>query len=223
MQAVVERPDLYEITINGNIIKPSPGKWWLDREAGVLPIGKYVKQGTNVLTLKLSPMKIMAEIEPVYIRGVFDVAPVAKGWEIRQPSGIFAKGSWKEQGRPFYSGAAVYTKKYNIEDADGRYILQAEEWKGTLAVAFVNGKEAGIIAFEPYTLDVSGLLKNGVNEVGLKVIGSNKNLLGPFHNNPSPGLTSPWHFRNVRTYPSGSDYKQLDYGLMEDFILKKAE
>ncbi|MDR1676090.1 MAG: hypothetical protein LBR86_06455, partial [Tannerella sp.] len=61
------------------------------------------------------------------------------------------------------------------------------------------------------------------NTVTVKVIGSNKNLLGPFHNNPAPGIVGPWYFRNVKTYPPGKDYQQLDYGLMSDFVLKKAE
>jgi hypothetical protein len=55
----------------------------------------------------------------------------------------------------------------------------------------------------------------------VKVVGSNKNLLGPFHNNYAPGLVSPRHFRNVKAYPAGSDYQQLDYGLMDDFWLEE--
>ena len=54
----------------------------------------------------------------------------------------------------------------------------------------------------------------------VKVVGSNKNLLGPFHNNHRPGLVSPGHFRNVKNYPAGNDYLQLDYGLMDDFVLE---
>jgi hypothetical protein len=59
--------------------------------------------------------------------------------------------------------------------------------------------------------------------VDVTVIGSNKNLLGPFHNRPAPGLVSPWHFRGVKSYLSGSEYHQLDYGLTDDFWLEKAD
>ncbi len=51
------------------------------------------------------------------------------------------------------------------------------------------------------------------------MIGSLKNLMGPHFNNPRPGLVSPGHFRNVKSYPSGKDYQLLDYGLMEEFQL----
>jgi hypothetical protein len=80
-----------------------------------------------------------------------------------------------------------------------------------------------MIGFEPYPLDVSALIRKGANTVEVKVVGSNKNLLGPFHNSPRPGLVSPWHFRNVRAYPAGSSYEQLDYGLMDDFRLEEAK
>ncbi|MDR1454576.1 MAG: hypothetical protein LBJ01_02890 [Tannerella sp.] len=223
LQAVVERPGLYEISINGHVVAPLSGSWWLDRETGVCPVGEYVKQGENVLSLKLPAMKLLAEIEPVYIRGKFCVTPAAKGWEIAAPAGTLAAGSWKAQGWPFYPNAMLYTKTYRIADPSGRYAVQADDWKGTVAEVSVNGKAAGLIAWDPWTVDVSGLLDEGENTVTVKVVGSNKNLLGPFHNSPAPGLVSPWHFRNVKAYPPGKDYQQLDYGLMKDFVLKKAE
>ena len=223
LEAVIERPHFYRITVNGHAVTPEAGAWWLDRETGVCRIGQYVKPGENVLTLSLSPMKILAEIEPIYIRGNFRVLPVAGGWELAAPTETFATGSWKAQGWPFYSGAVTYTKRYNLAEVSGRYMVQADGWNGTVATVSVNGKDAGILAFEPYSVDVSGLLKQGDNTVVLKVIGSNKNLLGPFHNDPKPGVVSPWHFRNVKTRPSGQDYQQLDYGLMTDFALKKAK
>ncbi|MDR3246941.1 MAG: hypothetical protein LBT50_11005, partial [Prevotellaceae bacterium] len=93
----------------------------------------------------------------------------------------------------------------------------------TVSEVKVNGKSAGIIAFAPYAVDVSGLIQKGDNVIEVKIVGSNKNLLGPFHRNPGPGLVSPWHFRGVTSYPSGNEYQQLDYGLMDDFVLEKNE
>ncbi|MDR2425378.1 MAG: hypothetical protein LBD59_11775 [Prevotellaceae bacterium] len=219
MQAVVENAELYEITLNGKPVKPS-GAWWLDRQMGVCPIGKQVQKGENLLVLKLSPMKVHAEIEPVYIRGKFSVTPAAKGWTLNPPQTTLAIGSWKEQGMPFYAGTVTYSKRYDIADPSKRHFVCLDQWTGTVAEVTVNGKSAGTIAFEPYIADVSKLLQKGENTIVVKVVGSNKNLLGPFHNNPAPGITGPWHFRNVKVYPSGKDYQQLDYGLMNDFSVK---
>ncbi|MDR3262151.1 MAG: hypothetical protein LBT78_10020 [Tannerella sp.] len=223
LKAVIERPYLYEISINGHLVVPEPGVWWLERETGVCRIGDYVRKGENTLSLKVSPMKILAEIEPVYILGDFRVTPAAKGWEITPPAETFTFGSWKAQGWPFYPGTVSYQKTYSIAEVQSGYRVVLDEWNGTVSQVTVNGQPAGIICSEPYSVDVSGWIQAGENTVEVKVVGSNKNLLGPFHNNPSPGLVSPWHFRNVKTYPSGSEYQQLDYGLMTDFALKAAK
>jgi hypothetical protein len=223
IKAVIERPDLYEISVNGYRVTAEAGQWWLDREMGVCRIGDYVKKGENTLTLKLSPMKIMAEIEPVYIRGNFRVEPAAKGWNIASPAASFALGSWKAQGGPFYPGIVSYRKTYHVAELKSGYRVVLGEWNGTVSEVKVNGQSAGIIYVEPYAVDVTGLIRAGENTIEVRVAGSNKNLLGPFHNHPSPGLVSPWHFRNVKTYPSGSEYEQFDYGLMDDFALQAAE
>ena len=223
MQAVVERPYLYKVTLNGQEIKPEAGKWFLDRDLGVFSIGKVVKKGANELAIELSPMKIHAEIEPAYILGNFTIEPANKGFTINPPVKAFALISWKLQGWPFYPGAVSYTKIFDIPNPSGDYRVSLRNWTGTVAAVTVNGEQAGTIGFEPYRIDVSKFIKPGANTVEVKVVGSNKNLLGPFHNNPKPGLVSPWHFRFIKTYPAGDDYQQLDYGLMDDFRLEKSD
>ncbi|MDR2653377.1 MAG: hypothetical protein LBC68_13910, partial [Prevotellaceae bacterium] len=220
MQAVIERPWLYKVSLNGKEIHPTQNRW-LDREMRLFDISKEVRTGENSLAIELPKMKILAEIEPVYILGNFIVQPVAKGWELKPPVKEFSTGSWKNQGWAFYSQQVSYRKTFEIDDPGKHYRVRLGTWIGTVAEVSVNGKSAGIIGFEPYSVDVSGLIQNGKNTVELIVTGSNKNLLGPFHNNPSPGLVSPWHFRGVKKYPSGNDYQLIDYGLMDDFWLER--
>ena len=223
MLAAVERPHLYKITLNGQEIKSTPEKWFLDRDIGILPIGNMVKKGVNELVLTLSPMKIHAELEQVFILGDFTIHPASKGFTIHRPVTDFTCGSWKAQGWPFYNGAVSYVKTFEFTHPPASCLIKLGEWAGTVAAVAINGQDAGFIGFEPYTLDVSKFIKQGVNTVEVKVIGSNKNLLGPFHNNRRPGLVSPWDFRNVRIYPSGYEYQQLDYGLMGDFWLERGD
>jgi hypothetical protein len=222
MQAAVERPWLYRVSLNGREIQPSKNSW-LDREIRLFDIEKAVLTGENSLTLELSPMKIFAEIEPVYILGNFTVHPVAKGWELKSPAEEFSTGSWKSQGWAFYSRQVSYRKTFEIDNPQTHYLVSLGNWAGTVAEVTVNGKQAGIIGFEPYSVDVSGLIEKGSNTVEVIITGSNKNLLGPFHGNPAPGAVSPWHFRGVKSYPSGSSYQQLDYGLMDDFWLEEGK
>jgi len=219
LKAVIERPYLGTVSVNGTEVKPDEGKWWLDRKFGVFDISNLVKKGDNEISFKVAPMKVHAEIEPVYITGDFSVESAVKGWELKAPIKTLAAGSWKEQGMPFYSWGVTYTREFNIENPEGHYLVSLENWKGTIAEVMVNGKPATLIAFPPYQSDVTDLIKPGINEIDVKVIGSLKNLLGPHFNNPAPGLVGPWHFRNVKVYPGGKEYQLLDYGLMGDFQL----
>ena len=221
IQAVVERATLYRVALNGKEITPEPDKWFIDRDFNVFAIGAAVKKGVNELTLELSPMKIHAELEAIFILGNFTVQPATKGFIITPPASTFSVGSWKAQGWPFYNGIVSYTKTFDVANPSGHYKVSFDKWTGTVAEVIVNGQQAGIIGFEPYSADVSKFIKQGANTVVVKIVGSNKNLLGPFHNYPRPGLVAPGHFRNVKFYPAGADYQQLDYGLMSDFKLEE--
>jgi hypothetical protein len=219
IRAVVERPGLWTVTVNDIAVKPENAKWWLDREFGVFNIGPVIKTGDNKITLKTSPMKINAEVEPVYILGNISVEPAKKGWVIEAPPPAIKAGSWKTQGLPFYSWGISYSEEFNVENPEGKWEVVPGKWYGTMAEVSVNGEKAPILAFPPYHSDVTGLIKPGINTIDVKVIGSLKNLLGPHHNNPRPGFVSPWIWRNVKVYPSGEEYQMLDYGLFEEFTL----
>ena len=219
IKLVSERPELFTVKINGHIVEALPGEWWLDRSFGVYPIGGQVKKGSNTVELSISPMRIFAEIEPVYITGNFSVVPEQEGWSIGAPQESFTLGSWKDQKQPFYSWDMSYSKTYTLDDLTGRYAVKLNKWNGTVAEVYVNGQKAGIIAFDPWQLDVTPYLKEGGNTIDVRVIGSLKNLLGPHYRNPAPGLASPWHWKNVDKPIPGKEYQMMDYGLMEDFEL----
>jgi len=218
-RAVVEQPELWHsVSINGTKVKALKGKWWLDRSFGVFEIGKYLKPGKNSLSLSVSPMRVYAEIEPVYILGDFNLVPATKGWKITVPEKL-AFGPWNKQGLPLYGQGIKYTKEFQIQTPGKEYVVKLKKWNGTVAAIKVNNVLAGIISSEPSELKISPYLKMGVNSIEVEVIGSLKNLLGPHHNKPLPGLVDPGKWYNVKAYPSGSEYQTYNYGLDEDFDL----
>lgn len=219
MRLVGERPELFTVRINGTEVKATPGQWWLDKSFGVYPIGTFVKKGKNTVELSIAPMSLYAEAEPVYLIGDFAVMAENKGWSVSAPATALTLGSWKEQTLPFYSWDVKYSKSYDITDLSGTYLLQLGQWNGTVAEVHVNGTKAGIIGYDPYQLNITSYLRQGKNDVEVKVIGSLKNLLGPHYRNPAPGLVTPRHWTNVREQIPGADYQMTDYGLMEDFTL----
>lgn len=219
MKLVVERPGLFNVKINGKAIRAIPGEWWLDKSFGVYAIGQQIVKGKNNVELSVSPMNIMAEIEPVYITGDFAVTPENTGWSISAPVKEFTLGSWKEQKQPFYSWGMKYGKSYDLNNISGNYVVELGDWNGTVAEVYVNNTKAGWIGYDPFRLDITKFVKEGKNEIDIVVIGSLKNLLGPHYHNPAPGLASPWHWRNVAEKIPGNEYQLTDYGLTEDFNL----
>ena len=216
-KAVVERPGLWHVLINDKPVFPITGKWWLDREFKVFEIWRYLKVGQNKVALVADKMTVHSEIEPVYILGNFSLAPAEKGWLIQPPVPL-SIGSWKEQGIPMYGQEVSYTKKITVPvKSKEQYQVQLGKWEGTVAAVFVNNQLAGVIGYPPYNCNITSFLKPGNNTVEVRVVGSLKNLLGPHHNNPKPGLASPWHWRNIKGYPSGKDYNIYNYGLFEDY------
>lgn len=219
LKAVIERAELYTITINGKEISNRSEEWWIDTDFRVLPIGNYVCVGKNSLTISVKPMKLDAEPAPIYLLGDFSLRSANQGWNISSPKPTMELGSWRSQGWPFYAHEMIYTQTFNISTPEPYYEIQLQKWNGTVAEVIVNGNPAGIVAFKPYNLDVSQWIHAGDNRIEVKVVGSNKNLFGPFHNESSIGFVTPNLYKGTTEWPSGKNYLQLDYGLYEPFVL----
>lgn len=207
------------VEVNGRLVKPVPGRWWVDRSFLVYPIGKSLHSGINRIDLITDPMNVFVEVEPIYILGDFSLKSIAKGWEIAAPEKL-KLGSWKEQGWPFYARSVDYSQDFEIAES-GKYQVCLKDWNGSVSEVLVNGKKAGIIFIQPFTLDISDFLKTGKNTITVRVTGSNKNLFGPFHGRLAVGLAAPSQWANIKDYPSGNQYQQLDYGLKGLFMLEK--
>ena len=82
IRAVVERPELWTVNINGNEVKKTENSFWIEKSFPLFAIGEYLKPGINTLTLKAPRMHILAEVMPVYILGDFLVNPAKQGFEI---------------------------------------------------------------------------------------------------------------------------------------------
>ncbi|NQD69667.1 hypothetical protein HP439_02885 [Sphingobacterium shayense] len=215
LQIAIERDSLWEIYFNDKPIDRDAQGWFIDKDIKTYKIPN-VRPGANTLSLRRKGMSIYAEIEPVYVLGDFATQPTSDGWRITKAIAP-ALGSWKENGRPMYGFSAGYVKKLDVQPSK-KYLLQLQEWKGTAAVVKVNGRLVGDISYPPFQLELSELTP-GENEIEVIVVGALKNTLGPFHNNPAPGMVSPWHFRNISGKKSGESYQTHDFGLLQDFKL----
>ncbi len=223
VEAVVERPGLFRVSVNGRAIEPERNRWWLDKAFGVFAVGPFLKEGENRLVLKARPFTIHSELEPVYLRGPFRAVPRDKGFGL-EPAAPLGLGAWSDQGWPFYSDRVRYTKTFRIPESGANKAslkVKLGRWQGALAEVRLDGKPAGLIAFPPYELDLGTALGPGIHEVEVVVCGTLKNLLGPHHNGPPVGSAWPSNFQKSPPggRPSGSEYDLRPYGLIEDFKL----
>ncbi len=189
LSVVVERPELWDVFLNGNKLEKSE-QWWTDRDFFRFPLTDKLKKGINTLMVKAQKMSVHAELMPAYIIGNFALKPTKKGFEI-MPGNITKPGSWKANGYPFYGQDVSYSQTFDIADEGACTKLMLNQWNGTLAEVLVNGASAGLIMWPPYELNISSGLKTGENEIVVKVTGSLKNTFGYFYKNNKQWINGP--------------------------------
>ncbi len=225
LKAVVERGDRYSVEINGQVVEPEKGEWYLDQSFTVYNMKpEWLHKGRNTLTTKASPFTLHHEPESVYILGDFNLASAEKGWTIEVPKPLDL-GPWSNQGRPCYPGKVAYSQTLKCENNAGAdFFVELQDWKGTVARVDVNGETAGYIGWRPWRLEITDHLQTGENTISVVVFGSLKNLLGPHHNNPGRGAAWPsmFHRGPKEGQPAGDQYDVIDYGLTAPFNIIQA-
>jgi hypothetical protein len=232
---VVERPDLYSITCNGQPVKALPENWWLDKAFSRIAIASAAHTGENVVSIKASPFTIFHELEPAYLLGDFALKPTDKGFVViadhaltlgttSQATATASRTGWNLQGHPFYSAGVSYQERFDVDKRMGRFMVSLPNWYGSVAKVTVNGRPAGFIDEPPWECDVTKCIKRGQNDVAVTVIGTLKNTLGPHHGKPALGSAWPGSFQKGPNSgpPPGADYSTVAYGLFEPFVLQQA-
>lgn len=211
----MERSRLYTVLLNGTVIQPVTGEYWLDPDFNVFEVGKQLTSGQNEVRLIADPFSVNCETEPVYLLGDFGLESTIHGWKM-VPSKPLKFGSWKAQGMPFFGQSVRYSKTIRV-DRKGKFEIELPGWSGTVASVSINGKEVGIIQARPYIFTTE--LNQGENTVDIIVIGSLKNTFGPHHVTVPNGVGGrPVNFITAPAIqPEGNSYSLIDYGLMEDF------
>ncbi|MBB6671299.1 hypothetical protein, partial [Cohnella nanjingensis] len=218
----VERGNLYRLQINGEEAVWSDRTSPLDHHLHAADIAGAVTEGDNVITLGARPFDIRMELESIYLSGPFSVIEEESRWTIGKPSPL-GIGSWRAQGLPFYAQGAVYENRFVVDDIGKRHTIRLPRWAGTAASLHVNESFAGLFgAGQGEALDVTSLLREGVNAVRVRISGSFKNLFGPFHDPMRPRKTAwPAHWKRSPLYgpPPAADYDLIDLGLLDDIRL----
>ena len=151
-------------------------------DARVWVNGKEIPAGNGVAQLKKPPIGVSTvavrfKMEPGQYAGAAFEKPV----ELKLKGGKIKEGPWQNYALPTYSGIGVYKQNilFSDEELSQDIILDLGE-VFVAAEVLVNGKPAGIRVAAPFKFDLSSLVREGINEIEIRVA----NTLAPHYSLP---------------------------------------
>jgi hypothetical protein len=231
---VVESPERFAITVNGQAVGGDDG-WWTDISFRKVDVGAAVRAGRNEVVLS-GVFARDTELESVYLVGDFGVAGRRLKEENRYSGQVFdryapdfmvtevpgrvqAQGKAGEllvdltaQGLAFFAGRAVLRQTITLPALGGRTLLEIADLHAAVAHVRVNGHPQGTVTWPPHRVDVTHGLRPGENVVEIELVGTLRNLLGPHHRAGGDlSWTGPADFRDKSRWTE--DYILVPFGL----------
>ena len=179
----------YSLYLNGTHVESAGRRSWLDAEILEVDVAHVARPGTNHVAVRLDvTRRTDGMLDLLKLVGSFGV----EGARIVSRPTRVRTGDWTGQGYPFFSGTGVYRTSVDVP-ADwlesGRVFLEADCGEDVLEVT-ANGGESRIAPWHPYRIELTGDLKEGANDLELRVTNTLINILeGVKH--PSGLFTPP--------------------------------
>ena len=233
LHLVVEQAERWRLSVNGQYVPVEVDGWHWDKQFGKVRVTDFVRPGLNHFELECT-YAVDTEIEDVYLIGDFAVTNENnQRFTITQEPGHLNVGDWVNQGYPFYAGNMVYSTAFHCGRAcepnagtassqlpvaalaGGSHVkVRLNDPKGSLFRVSVNGSEPRDLAWQPWEVDVTDLVRDGENRVQIEVCGTLRNTMGPLHQTEtiSPGWTGPGDFQDEAHWTD--EYQFEPYGLL---------
>jgi len=210
LELAIEAPQLYKVAVNGKPLSFAAAKRWLDPHLLSASMAALANAGENVVTITGKPFDVRMELENIYVRGDFSLVPRERGFSIAAPAAL-AFGAWLKQGRPFDGASVVYQTEVSVPADSNRLKVELNELPGTLAEVLLDGKRAGIIAWQPLSTEFPAT--PGKHVIAVRLVSTPHNTLGPFHNPAARMRAWPGAWATFPdTQPAGARYDLLEYG-----------
>jgi len=187
IQLVLESPEIFKIKVNSHQVNYSDIGFWHDISFKKVDISGLIRQkGENIVELSclfippkkkntLIYKKDGVELESIYIIGDFSVkarktslerrATFLNDFLLTDETKEVKQGDLTPQGYPFYAGSVVYKQRVKVDclPPEERIYLRFEDFQAIVARLTVNDKDAGLVFWPPYEIDISPVLKKGEN------------------------------------------------------------
>ena len=219
LYAVIEKPLDYNLICNQKACRETED-YFLDRKMIRFRV-PGLKKGENELVLR-GIYRNATELEDIYLLGDF---MVDQDRRIVQDRGMLHFGDWTMQGLYHYPGSVVYHFQVEKSPEDRkRYQLKLGDYRGTLGKVTVNGKDAGIlIGNTRKSVDITDFLTMESNAIDIQIIGSPRNMFGPFHQKYTGCSRISWEdFRTTGEFHTDA-YVLKPYGLQGQIVISELE
>ena len=218
-QVAVEKASEFKIRLNG-VECPMEKGYFMERQMNRFTL-PFMKTGEQKLVISGKYDHSM-ELEDIYIIGNFTVDMFR---QIGRESGKLHFGDWCFQGYYHYPGSMVYEFDFaGIKKRDKRYILKMGEYWGTLAVVRLNDREAGyLMGKTERELDITMNLNDGENHLEIEIVGSPRNMFGPFHQKYTGCSRISWADFRTEGKLFTSDYVLKPYGILDQIFIVERE
>lgn len=180
----VERPELWQIMLNGENIPSQPQGWWIDIafQKILLPPGALAAGG-NVLTLT-GNFRQDVNIEAAYLIGSFGVRVTGNRAALTRLPQRLEAGDLTAQGLPFYGGSLTYFVPVpaSVPAPSQKQALSVTvpEFEAACVKVLSPDTAATLIAWPPYRAKLSAAaVQEG--RIALEVVLTRRNTFGPLH------------------------------------------
>ena len=191
---VTEQRPSATVKLNGQLLRPAEGEWWLDRSFTVYHAGDLVRHGENVISVSGLKSPEDDELGLVYLTGDFGVFSVGE-FAKHPKDGLTAEGPFflgnrktavrgddlVTQGYPFFRGYITLEQNVRLRADGTRYRVRVPKPKAALCRVKVNGEVAATLPWADFECEITDLVREGENRIGIELCVGNRNLLGPHH------------------------------------------
>ncbi len=170
----------WKLFVNGRPVMGTSARSAFDSQMQALEIGGLLQAGTNVIALCLTVTSATdGLLDLLKITGEFALRREAGGCDtIVAPRETMEPTPWTDQGYPFYSARGLYRRALTLPDGwSGRRVFLDPAMGDDVLEVLVNGRQAGVRLWAPYTVEITNLLRPGENVLELRVANTLVNLL----------------------------------------------
>lgn len=183
-----------EITLDGRPLSLQKQGYWVDEDISLFNIEYEITPGIHVLEASV-PFGLLTNLERMYLLGDFAVDLRGRSCTLK-PLDLsrIEFGNWATQGLPFYAGNVTYVCRFRSSPRDEKTVIHVPHFSAPVLAVFLDGVRVGVIAFQPYVVDLGTLQPDREYELRIVAYGNRENSFGTLH---MPDGVSRWFAPNA--------------------------